>query len=236
MTLTFFDRAAIEIKNSQFDLNIPGFSYRFFWRQGNPFVEGFNQKKCIFVHVPKAAGSSVSKALFGQSVGHRPIRRHIAYRKELVETYFKFTFVRNPWDRIFSGYNYFNRCVGMRQHRDHRWATEMLGEFAGFESFIMALEDPAFVRNIKKYDHFRNQRDWLCDPSSGEMMMDFVGRFENLERDYNFVCARLGVTKKLPHYRRGKGSDYRTHYSNKMVDIVGRVYEADVSAFSYRFD
>ncbi len=234
--LTIKDNLAIGIKNCQFQVDIPGIFYRVLWPGGNPFITSFHSQRCIFVHIPKAAGSSVAKALFGESVGHRPIRRHIAYSQELVDQYYKFTFVRNPWDRLYSGYNYFHHCIGMTKHRDHRWATQMLGRFSGFEEFVNGLSNPDFVKTIKQYDHFRDQKDWLCDPSSGEMMMDFVGRFENLERDYNHVCARLGVTQKLPHYRRGKGSDYRTHYSDRMIDIVGEVYEADISAFSYGFD
>ncbi len=144
--LTTRDKAQIFLKNSQFQVAYPDWLYRLFWQSGNPFVGGFYKHKAIFIHIPKVAGTSIANALFGESVGHRPLRRHVAFCPELVEEYFKFTFVRNPYDRLFSAYNYFSSHVGSRKHRDHRWASDYLSKFDSFERFVRELEDPCVNR------------------------------------------------------------------------------------------
>lgn len=234
--LTAKDKAEIYIKNFQFEKKIPSVIYRTLWPNGNPMMPGFKARKCVYIHIPKAAGSSISHALFGEPVGHRPIRRHLAYSPDLITDFYKFTFVRNPWGRLYSGYNYFYRCVGMNTHRDHRWAHEFLSQLTTFEKFVHELENPKFLKSIKKYDHFRDQRDWLIDPKSGQILIDFVGRFEKLEDDFEFVCNHLGITRKLPHERRGGGEEFRKYYTKKMVSIAASVYESDIKEFSYRFD
>lgn len=233
--LTVKDKIEISIKNFQFEKQIPSILYRALWPDGNPMIPAFREKKCIFIHIPKAAGSSVSDALFGEAVGHRPIRRHVAYTPDIIKDFYKFTFVRNPWDRLYSGYNYFYRCVGMNAHRDHRWANEFLSQLTTFEKFIHKLENPKFLKTIKKYDHFRDQRDWLYDPSSGKNLIDFVGRFESLDNDFEIICDHLGMTRTLPHERRGSGENFREYYTKKMINIAADAYENDIREFSYKF-
>lgn len=77
--LSIRDKLEIQSKDWLFHVNLLGCAYQTLWPAGDPFAAGFYEHKAIFVHVPKAAGSSVADALFGQPVGHRPIRRHLAY-------------------------------------------------------------------------------------------------------------------------------------------------------------
>lgn len=233
--LTLKDKGEIWYKNLQFCRQAPGWAYRCFWPGGNPFVEGFHRWQTIFVHIPKAAGSSVSNALFGEPVGHRPIRRHLAYAPDLVDKYFTFTFVRNPWDRLYSGYHYFARRTGSDGHRDHRWASVMLSEVSSFSEFVFLLEDPAYVRKLKRYDHFRDQVDWLVDPGSGELIMDFIGRFETLENDFLYVSHCLDIQVTLPHLRQGQQGAYLKAYDAHMVEIVQRLYATDIERLGYEF-
>lgn len=64
--------------------------------------------KCIFVHIPKTAGISISRSIFGNlGGGHTKIRDYeLIFSAKDFNNYFKFTFVRNPWDRIFSAYRF----------------------------------------------------------------------------------------------------------------------------------
>lgn len=235
--LTIRDRTQIQVKDAQFNIGIPGWVYRTAWPAGDPFVKGFHSHRSIFVHIPKVAGSSIAEALFGSSVGHRPIRRHLAYHPDIVSKYFKFTFIRNPWDRLYSAYQYFNRRIGSDKHRDHRWATAMLVGINSFEDFVLRLADPAlnYGSMIKRYDHFRDQVDWLEDPRTGDLCVDFIGRFEWLERDFEHVMDKLGIDASLPHRRRGAGKSYQEAYSPEMVDIVRSLYSRDIERFAYRF-
>lgn len=233
--LTLKDKAEIFVKNSQFKLEFPSLLYRYLWKAGNPFIPGFHEHKAIFVHIPKAAGSSVSETLFGEPVGHRPIRRHRLYSPHLSDKYFKFTFVRNPWDRLYSAYHYFNVRVGSVAHRDHRWASYYLRGIGSFEQFVSRLDDPEYALKVKSYDHFRDQVDWVVDSHNNKLVMDFVGRFESLNRDFNYVKSQLGSDVDLPHRRKGPDGFYRKEYSKDMIDIVARLYKRDILSFGYDF-
>jgi chondroitin 4-sulfotransferase 11 len=80
---------------------------RFFTGKCDQYPPSFHSKKCIFVHIPKTAGTSVTDALFGTPrPRHRPLQWYEGMEPELYKEYFKFAFVRNPWDRLVSGYHY----------------------------------------------------------------------------------------------------------------------------------
>ena len=89
---------------------------------------------------------------------------------------------------------------------------------------------------LKRYDHFRDQIDWICINDS--LAVDFVGRFEKIDRDYDEVCGRLGViATTLPILRAStKSATYREQYSPRMVTCVEDMYRRDVEFFEYAFD
>ncbi len=162
--------------------------------------------KCVFVHIPKNAGQSIENVFlnllnltwknraplllrFNENPELGPERlahlKSYEYTKfkymtdEQYETYFSFAFVRNPWDRVVSYYKYLgyaNKC--------------------DFNSF---------VSNELKRDLWNN-RHWFVGPQSdylyldGVLNVDFVGRFENLQEDFNKVCSELGLeAMEVPH-------------------------------------
>lgn len=110
---------------------------------GNPFREGILDSRVIFIHVPKAAGSSVKTELYGRpQYGHRRIAEFQAYDRRKTAEFFKFAFVRNPWDRLLSAHAYLTGGEGT-SGRDRRFAAEMLAPKGAFEGFVTALDDPA---------------------------------------------------------------------------------------------
>ena len=81
----------------------------------------FDQFGRIFVHVPKCGGVSVSRAVFGSVVQHGTIRTYQSvFSQAEFQSYFKFTFVRNPWDRLFSAWNFIKK--GGKSRYDALWA------------------------------------------------------------------------------------------------------------------
>lgn len=100
----------------------------------------------------------------------------------------------------------------------------------------MRLCDPRYLREVKRYVHFRDQMDWISIPGREGEVMDFIGRFESLEADFQKVCDRLGRRDlPLPQLRPVTGQDYHEAFTAEMVDIVGDVYQRDISALSYDF-
>jgi len=198
----------------------------------------------IFIHVNKAAGTSMLRAL--EHVGHNPpsgsfaklkSKLHLTddYRKrsypvhtyarqlqdelpsDTYEEFFKFAFVRNPWDWLASTYHY---LCNTPSHRHHRRVAAMraLDEYADFE-----------IARGK-----RSQSAFVCD--GDEVIVDFVGRFETMEEDFAAVCRRIGIGASLPHVNKTDHADYRDLYSDDLVVKVGAHWERDVRLFGYQFD
>ncbi len=82
---------------------------------------------------------------------------------------------------------------------------------------------------------FRNQVDYLVDADS-TVMVDFIGRFERLQEDFDRVAARRGLGRiELPRVNASRHSDYADYYTAAMAETVRRHYARDIEAFGYRF-
>jgi hypothetical protein len=193
--------------------------------------------RCILVHVQKTGGMSIRQALNMQQWDPHQHRfaseLQLLYGPELWQRYFKFGFVRNPWDRLVSWWEMIRRNVaeGRPMNGFQRY---VLGNAATFEDFIRNCGDEYRDRDGSKWI-YRNQVEYLTD-SSGALLVDFVGRFENLPADFGFVAARLGLKSTLiPHVNRSTRRLYAEYYSDELRAIVAHRYARDIAAFGYEF-
>lgn len=197
-------------------------------------LKPYDEYKCIFIHIPKCAGVSLCKSLFGNLAGsHLSVARYqLIYNKEEFDAYFKFTFVRNPWDRLVSAYFFLKR--GGFEEKDKIWAKKNLSKYTDFDSFVHAWVNK---KNIQKWNHFKPQYRWICEPGSNIPKVDFIGYFENIEKDYSFVKSKIGSNSKLKHYNRSARNkkDYREYYTEATKEIVADVYKEDIRLFGYEF-
>jgi hypothetical protein len=201
----------------------------------NPYTPWNRTSGAIFVHVPRTAGTSIAQAL-GQPTPHVPITRYLIFDRQAFDTSFKFAFVRNPWDRLLSSYAIMRKELeALEWPVGVAWARLTVGPYDDFESFVLALDRIAFRKHILRHPHFRSQLDWISLPGSGEVPLDFIGRFERLEQDFEKVKTRLGITASLPAVNASDHQPYREAYSRKMRDIVADVYSRSVKTFGYRF-
>ncbi len=192
-----------------------------------PFIE----RRCVYIHVPKVAGVSISAALFGnQSAGHIPMKflEH-ALGAEEVCGWYRFTFVRCPWDRVYSAYRYL--LSGGMHAEDSRLGERIRRETAGFEDFVL---DWLTLERVRRLTHFRRQT-WFLESMDGSVRMDFVGRFERLEEDYERLRKRLGFGGELE--RRNvtpmAGEDLADVYSERAARRIGRLYRRDIEELGY---
>ncbi len=210
------------------------FRYRRYkrWHEDPEYsLREYVERKCVFVHIPKTGGVSVSHALFGgRSGGHMTYRDYQrVLGKRQVRRSFSFAFVRNPWDRLVSAYEFLKK--GGMNDDDKLWADRQLAGFSTFEQFV---EEWVNEENVRKGVHFKPQADFVWDDSR-DVAVDFVGKFERFEEDFNEVLAALGVASSLPHLNKSHRRSYIDCYSSRTEQIVARVYRSDIELFGYSF-
>lgn len=182
----------------------------------------FREAGAIFIHVPKAAGSSISLDLFGHQVGHFTAMDWFARDPLLAERLFKFAFVREPLDRLHSAWR-FLRAGGMNSS-DADVGAELA---SSFDDFVTQLSADA---SLQKWIHFLPQHHFLCAPDT-RLLVDFVGRFENMEGDFARVAERLGKDTRLS--RRNSSTGATLVASEDSRKLVREFYELDYQMFGY---
>ena len=195
----------------------------------------FDYYRCIFIHIPKTAGISVSKSLFGHNTDHADIDWFLDnYGKHTVNSYFKFAFVRNPWDRLYSAYHFLQQ--GGMYPVDKAFYDTHLSHLNSFEAFVM---DWLNQDRLETYVHFVPQYRFITSKHDrNRLLMDFIGRFEHLAQDFKIVNERLGMPPvMLQKLNTGIASQkkYTDSYSAEMRDKVHCLYEKDIALFQYDF-
>lgn len=192
----------------------------------------FDTYKCLFIHIPRTGGVSVSRSLFGNvplwHISCHDIKKIFGERD--FNSYFKFTFVRNPWDRVVSAFFYFK--AGGRMESDKKWAEKNLIQYNDFSTFVRDWINP--VRIYKKA-HFIPQYKFICEKDDPPQI-DFIGHFESLQRDFNFIKGRLGIDTELQHLNPSKRTDYKKYYTEETKGIIAHIYHRDLEIFGYDFE
>lgn len=200
--------------------------------------------RAVFVHVPKTGGRSIEQVFLNllgldwetraplllrpnENPGLGPPRLahlravdYVRYRylpEDLYAAYFVFGFVRNPWHRVVSLYRYLG------------FATTLT-----LTDFVTG----PLRQGVLGGDWFLSpQFDYLSD--AGRLMVDFVGRFERLQADFDHVCERLNLPpQRLPWINAtrpaGAGEGMPAPlWTAEAVELVGRLYAPDVEHFGY---
>ena len=199
------------------------------------------KKKLLFLHVPKTAGSSMrhtelinktNEIIHPISIKGAPDRiiKELKVKKESFEDYYKFAFVRSPWDRFVSLYFYFYNMKP--DHFAYQYDQQCVEKIQPYKTF----ED--FCENFNDFDHgkFHFFPQSLWTHSNKSPFADFVGRYENLKNDLSKLESILGLKEsRLPHKNKSKHLPYQNYYNNKTIDIVGNLYKEDVKNFNYNF-
>lgn len=195
--------------------------------------------KCIFVMISKVASTSIRTAFYEK---RKPLENGyfdgehntIGYYREKYpqefEHYFKFAFVRNPWDRIHSQYLY------QRYTRQSEFAN------CSFLEWLLKCEDHLqrgdtfpFSRNREIFVyHMTDQLGWVT--LDGGVAVDFIGRYETLEADFVRVCEWLDADITLQkHNVSNRQSSYVSAYCDRGIELVARWHSKDIDYFGYQF-
>ena len=248
-------------------------------------------KPYLFLHIPKTGGSSVVQCLpsgrctvedflkdsknnndfnnygYGAKRHHYTLEQYNRIGYDSFDKFYKFTFVRNPWDRVVSIFHdwkiqnsrkvlHENTADGSRFFTQKELREDMFSQFVS--KFLMPALDP----NIKTYNPkivFKDEKssagDFVCTnghfipqvkythDSSNNQIVDFIGKFETLQEDYdklNKICDWNFKFMTLPHANKSKRSakDYRKYYedgSGLAKHLVSELYREDIETYGYTF-
>ncbi len=204
------------------------------------------EKNFIFIHIPKTAGTSITRALRPWCLQPKPTQwRRLLSRlpvaeapdkanfnqhdkadwvrrkmpTQLYDGAYKFAVVRNPFDLVVSNYQHLQRKTSRRRHSQaQRW---------DFKAFLRYLERKNRLSRV-------DQTSWISD-RHGNLIVDEVLRFETLADGFNVLAERLGLPGELPRANAGPPCDHRAVYDDEAKAIVRRLYIRDFERFGYEF-
>ncbi len=142
----------------------------------------------------------------------------------IFDSYFKFAFVRNPWDWQVSVYHFILREPTSSTHA----AVKACGSFPAYLEWVVQTASP-YPKGITKL-----QSEMITD-DAGQLLVDFVGRYENLAADYNTIREKIGIEDSLPHVNKSQHKDYREYYDTHTRDLVAEHFRQDIELFGYTF-
>jgi hypothetical protein len=211
-----------------------GIYKRYKYSTNNPYRDYNDKTKSIFIHIPKTAGISISKTLYGENKGHTKSLHFQKYDEMKFDRYYKFAFVRNPWDRFVSAFYYLKK--GGRNKQDKNWSDKYIEEDESLGHFIIRLDKyQSFRLKVLRHQHFEPQINYLKDKSEN-LNIDFIGRFENLNNDFQRITDELQVSVKLKQININKEKDhYKIYYNDQTKDIIGRIYAEDIKTLNYQW-
>ncbi|MEQ8925245.1 MAG: sulfotransferase family 2 domain-containing protein [Fulvivirga sp.] len=207
-----------------------------------------HSKKFIFIHVYKVGGTSISTVLskycdysfwtaskinkvkylfkLKPRIFHTDFPHHISANDlrekipdSIFNSYYKFAFVRNPWDWQVSLYNF---MLKYEKHPQH-----------------------VFIKRMKNFDEYL---DWriidglalqkeLLTNGQDDLLVDKVGKLENFQHDFDKICSKIGVVNtQLSHDNKSTYDSYKNYYSKETYDMVKEAFKEDITYFSYPED
>lgn len=203
---TSIENCLLKHNEVDFNFNVPGF---------------FNTK-----HIPP----SIAKAFVPSSIWN---------------SYFKFVFVRNPWDWFVSNWKYNFRYRRFPNYYISRpkeifRLPKAIKENELNRKEIFSTEDVDLLFNYLKkfrtlpYSECYFQSNYVFD-IEGNQLVDFVGRYEMLDENFDKITKRIGIAEKLPHLNKTKTKIYTNYFTSESRERVRELWKKDIDAFGYNF-
>lgn len=193
-------------------------------------INRLQKADCIFIHIPKAAGTSIATTVIGKRAGHYPageLKKTMG--EQAFNQLFSFAVTRHPFDRLVSAYHYARQGGGSHGaiRHDPAYASDL---FRSFDSFV---QEWLIYQNLSEVDYvFRPQEHFVYD--NGRCLVDYVGQVENLSDVEQRLSQTLGRSIVIPK-RNTTGSNIgrSKSLSRETLHQIQALYDADLKQFGY---
>jgi len=205
-----------------------------------------HKHKCIFIHIPKSAGTSIERFLREIDVDIQqkvPRKRGFSRFFNDYLDYYVFSFVRNPYDRLVSAWKWGE--LKFSKEGDLPFYNKERG--VSFEEYVLLTTDLDYRKDNEnlwsEYDEYHtlpqfeffphlNGGHYFSDKINPKFTCDFIGKFENLNEDFNKVCSNIGATElKLPHAYNSKTFKQPFEWTDELKEKVHNYYKKDFELF-----
>jgi len=233
------------LKKSLFLCQVYGFGVEFkrICRYGkiDPVVYIINHnKELVYIPIAKVANSSIKASMCEQKLDgvkeYYQIHSLVTKANKLdeeTEKYYKFSFVRNPYDRLVSCY--VNKYIEDKKYLETKGHLYMDSYLFGYIRRPKDFSD--FIRKICKIptwledQHFQKQYNLLYD-KSGNCLADYVGKYENILEDFEILKEKFDLDP-LPHYNQTSKGNWMDYYTLETAELVYKKYYKDFQTFGY---
>lgn len=199
-------------------------------KASNTFYSEIAKVGVAFIHIPKAAGMSLSHSIYGAQIGHMKWHHLRDINPRVYDDLLKFAVCRNPEDRFCSAFAFLKQ--GGINRSDETFSKRILSEFDTAEDLALALEDLKLRKKIQRKIHFQSQHSFVCNKSN-IIMVDHLIDLKRLHDDATKLLSPYGI-QSIPHINKTKGQhSHLPQLSARSQAILKKVYTMDYELMNY---
>ena len=190
----------------------------------------YQQKKIIFIHVPKAAGTSICHALYGKTLGHFKAKDVQKILPNEFKTCFKFALVRNPYDRVISAYKFAKQggtdVMGIAHAKKYQTAC-----FNSFEDYVIKWLPSV---DLSTEDYVFQPQYLFTHGKNFEQLVDQIWKVEDMPQFYDGFYKQTQLKLPQKHINQSKNNSSEEFiFTEEMQQVVRQCYKNDFKLLGY---
>jgi hypothetical protein len=192
-----------------------------------------DQYRFVRIHIKKCGGRSFSALFPNLPDTHETIRDYEKKMQDKLNSYFKWTIVRNSWERIVSLFFYLHQEAGFFGHLDR---------YKNFERFVTDLyfssQQNSSVFYLGKWPFESQPQIEYLKNSTGKIKLDYFCYLPRIKDDFEVIKKECNMPHNwnYPHHGKSKHDDYRNYYNDFTAACIGSLYAEEINYFKFSFD